>query len=99
MKIQEITKLSQRDFPGGKDELQYNRKDLQGLKPLPGGSGFQYNVVDGNRNPTIQIWDPEGPDAEPNSPQLIGELATFSMEKTFPIKDALTVASINCYED
>ena len=99
MRITEIEKIPKSAYPGGKHYLIYNRKDLKGLQLLPGGSRLQYNIVGGARTPTVQIWDPAGPDAKPNNPQMIGELRLDSVETEFPMMGSLAVNSITVDED
>ena len=98
MRISEIKKMPQQDFPGGKKDLDAHGKDTTGLKPLP-GSKFQYNIISGDEGPTIQIWDPEGPDANPGDPHLVGALLTNSAEEYFPLKGAVRVQAITVDED
>jgi GNAT superfamily N-acetyltransferase len=97
--VTEIERLKARDYPGGKDEIEYLAKSRAGLAPLPGGSGLLYNVQGNQSRPMIVIWDPQGPDARPSRPQPIGKLSLESAERQVPLPGALRVGSITVDED
>lgn len=65
LKLDEIERLHQYDYEGGKDELSiYQSPDKKKLKPLPGGSGLLYAIKadrDGTRQ-FIFIIDPQAVD-------------------------------------
>jgi FMN phosphatase YigB (HAD superfamily) len=96
--VTEIERIRARDYQGGKYEIEYLAKS-SGLAPLPGGSGLLYNVQGNKHFPMIMIWDPRGPDAQPNRPQPIGKLSLESADRRVPIPGALQVASITVDED
>ncbi|MEY3672159.1 MAG: hypothetical protein RI904_1816, partial [Pseudomonadota bacterium] len=58
--VTEIERLSKGQYTGGKDELnQYSSPGEKKLRPLPGGSGFQYAVIDPSGDyPSVLIVDP-----------------------------------------
>ena len=95
--INEIERISARDYTGGKDVLGVSSLPNQ-FKKLPGGSGFLYSIQNPNEDPLIQLWDPRGPEARRGVPQLIGKL---SLDKPwgFPIPGALEVGTITVDED
>jgi GNAT superfamily N-acetyltransferase len=99
MRINEIYRMSQQEFPGGKQALAGQEKDIKGLKPLPGNNRFQYNIINVQQDPTIQIWDQKGTDAEFGDPQMVGALLLNSVEDTFPLKGAVRVQAITVDED
>jgi GNAT superfamily N-acetyltransferase len=96
--VTEIERIRARDYQGGKYEIEYLAKS-SGLAPLPGGSGLLYNMQGNKHFPMIMIWDPRGPDAQPNRPQPIGKLSLESADRRVPIPGALQVASITVDED
>lgn len=56
--VQEIHRLGAGGYTGGKKELKY-RKVTAPTKPLPGGSGLLYSIVDDRGEYIIQIFDPK----------------------------------------
>lgn len=58
--LAEIGKISAQVYPGGREDLFYDRKE-KGFRPLPGGSGLFYRVEGDIRlAPEITVWDPNG---------------------------------------
>jgi GNAT superfamily N-acetyltransferase len=99
MKIDEIYRMPQDEFPGGKKDLADQGKNLAGLKPLPGNNRFRYNIVNIQQDPTIQVWDAKGTDASLDKPQMVGALLLNSAEDKFPLKGAVRIQAITVDED
>jgi len=97
--VTEIDRLRGSDYPGGKEEIGYAPKIVKNLQPLPGGSGLMYSVQDNKNSPLIVIWDPQGPEAQPNRPQPIGHLRLESAERRMPLPGALEVNRITVDEN
>ena len=59
MKINEITKIPQSDYVGGRDRLKhYGSGDIGKWNPLPGGLGLKWGVREANDTVSIYILDP-----------------------------------------
>jgi hypothetical protein len=97
--VTEIERLRTGDYQGGKDDINLYVHRSKGLTPLPGGSRYLYNITGNKQQPMIVIWDPEGADADPGSPQPIGRLNLYSAERAVPLKGALEVGTITVDED
>jgi hypothetical protein len=96
--LPEIERISRGDYAGGKDYLGTGGASRKELKPLPGGSGLFYSVQTDYNDIYIKLWDPQGPEAEPGRPQIIGKL-TLEKPWDFPIPNAIQVSTITTDED
>ena len=97
--VTEIERLKARDYQGGKGQITTFARKRSGLKPVPGGSRFVYNITGTKYHPMIVIWDPEGVDAQPGKPQPIGQLMLTDAERRVPLPGALQVDTITVDED
>ena len=96
--LTEIERISKYDFTGGKEFLKdpYHTKKINGkdVKPLPGGSGFNYAISTNSTRGdlTINMLDKSGT-------EVIGSLLLDSHKNSFPISNAYSVNVITVDED
>lgn len=62
--VQEIKRISARDYPGGRKEFSYEHAG-KNIKELPGGSGLTYTVNRSGGVVYIMIFDPQGKQEPP----------------------------------
>ena len=91
--LDEITRMPQGDFPGGKSALHRSEpQEPQHAKPLPGGSRFVYTVD--RHNEIIDIYDPESNEPWQSRAQLVVSWANIP-----DIDNAVKVEHITVDED
>jgi len=96
--VTEIERIGKYDFTGGKEFLKdpYHTKKINGkdVKPLPGGSGFNYAISTNSTRGdlTINMLDKSGT-------EVIGSLLLDSHKNSFPISNAYSVNVITVDED
>ena len=91
--LNEITRMPQGDFPGGKSALHRSEpQEPQHAKPLPGGSRFVYTVD--RHNEIIDIYDPESNEPWQSRAQLVVSWANIP-----DIDNAVKVEHITVDED
>jgi GNAT superfamily N-acetyltransferase len=94
--ITEIENLQSYQYTGGKDVLKHpmytdpRKVSQKNIKPLPGGSGLNYAIIDNGRFLEIRILDQSGQ-------EVVGQLKL--MRVGFPIDNAYQVSTITVDED
>lgn len=97
MKLWEIEKIPAAGYLGGKRSLEYGHGAKQYQK-LPGGSGLLYTIDSARFFTEIKLYDPQGPQAIAQLPQIVGQLELKPVPD-FPLPGSLMVNTITVDED